>query len=571
MLGADRRSVAILGGLLVLVVAGVFTSVATPAPHTGGDNAGYLSLAHALTSGAGYTELWDPASPPHTKYPPVFPATLGLLILTGATGWLAFKLLMALLMSLAVLLVFAWIVERSGPLPALAVALVTLFSAGWLQASRWVLSEPLFLVFTFLCLWAMERADVTQRSRDGPDPPKASGSSPIWMWVAGFAAILAFFTRSAGLPLILALGAAFLLDRRFRAFGVFSVGSFVLGLPWLLRVRAGGEGAYQPEFWMVNPYEPQLGTIQWTDLPARAWTNARLYVGEVLPGEWWGGSEGATLEILGILLVVLASWGWWKRVTTRPTAAELFVPLYAGLILVWPEVWSGDRFVLPLYPLLLLYAGESLRRVAKPLGPAGVRAVLSAGVLILLLPALPGWMSTAGQAAECRRIAGGGDPLRCNGPGFVEFRDAAAWAGENLPEGSIVLSRKPRLHYLFGGPSGRTFPFTRDPDQFLADADRIGAAYVLLDHVDSVSLFYLPAVISGRPLAFCHVAGWGGTGEGPGTDLFGILPATQRRDGGDLRQLAACPPSFRRSPAKEPVVDPTRIPRLVRRDEPPPA
>ena len=314
---------------------------------------------------------------------------------------------------------------------------------------------------------------------------------------------------------------------------------------------------------MVNPYEPELGTVAWTALPARAWANLRLYVGNVLPGEWWSGTTGGAAVALGILLVALATWGWLARVQRCPATAELFVPFYLGLILVWPEVWSGDRFILPLYPFILLYAGESVARLSRPLGRAGVTAGVSLALLLLLLPALPTWLSLAQGASTCRRIADGGDPVLCQGSGFAEFRDAAVWAGANLPEEAVVLTRKPRIYYLFNGPSGRTFPFTQDPDLFLAEADRLGAGYVLLDHVDTISLFYLPAVIRARPLAFCHIAGWGDTGAGLGTDLLGILPPDQRRVEGDVSQLQECPETYRSGSEVRPLIDAELIPRVA--------
>ena len=60
--------------MTLAVVALVHMAIAlpalNPAPHNGGDNAGYLSLAHSLATGAGYVEAWDPALAPHTKYAP---------------------------------------------------------------------------------------------------------------------------------------------------------------------------------------------------------------------------------------------------------------------------------------------------------------------------------------------------------------------------------------------------------------------------------------------------------------------------------------------------------------------
>ena len=415
----------------------------------------------------------------------------------------------------------------------------------------------IFLVLTFLSLWALERG-----TAEGPETGDRI-SPGAWLVLAGAGGILAFFTRSAGLPLVLAIAVALLVARRIGAATAFGVVLALPGVWWLFRLRGGGEGAYQSEFWMVNPYEPELGTITLAALPSRAWSNLRLYVETVLPGEWWPGTPGWILASLGVLLAGLAVWGWFERARLRLTAAEIFVALYLGLILVWPEVWSGDRFLLPLYPFILLYAGESVSRVARPMGRTLNLLVVSGGFLVLLLPALPTWLSLAGEANACRRIAEAGDPVRCQGSGFQEFRDASGWAGVNLPPEAIVLNRKPRIHYLFGGPRGWTYPFTRDPELFLVEADRVGARYLLLDHVDTISLSYLPAVLQARPLAFCHIIGWGGGSNLPGTDLFGILPPDQRRSDGDVGQLQRCPNEYRRGPEVQPVVYGPRIPRVA--------
>ena len=47
-----------------------------PQMHNGGDNSAYLALARSLVDGTGYREIYDPAMPLHTQYPPVFPLLL---------------------------------------------------------------------------------------------------------------------------------------------------------------------------------------------------------------------------------------------------------------------------------------------------------------------------------------------------------------------------------------------------------------------------------------------------------------------------------------------------------------
>jgi hypothetical protein len=523
------RALALVGAGLAVVTAGVVSAVAMPTPHPGGDNAGYLTLAHSLLQGTGYTELWDPGTPPHTKYPPVLPLILAGFMALGVQSWFTLKLLVAAsAVSLAVLLTFLWASGRRGPVFGGLVAIPVLLSAGWLQASRWILTEPLFLVLTLGCLAAAER--VLRPGEDGEGAPP-SRRATLLLVLAGALAVLAFFTRSAGLPLVVALLAALVLVRQFRAGAVLG-GVFALpaGI-WALRARRGGEGAYQDEFWMANPYDPELGTIGIGGLLLRVWSNLRLYVA-----------------------------GWVRRLRPRPGPAELFVPLYLGLILLWPEVWSGDRFLLPLYPFILLWAGEVIWDGTLRWGRAAATGAASVGFLVLALPALGAWMDLAEDAAACRRGATE-DVFRCHGEGVMEFRDAAAWAGANLPGDAVVINRKPRIFYALGGRPGRVFPFSRDPDLLLAEADAVGARYLLLDRVDGISGYYVPWAIEARPLAFCWIRGWGEGGGG--TNLFGILPPEERREGG-ISELTQCPPDYRRSPAVEPEIEGLRVPILVR-------
>jgi hypothetical protein len=543
---SPERRVVLAGGLVAVLAAILLGSVAIPAPHDGGDNATYLSLAHSLVSGRGYTELWDPQVPPHTKYPPVFPLALAALITLGVTTWSGFKLFMALAVGGAAVFAFAWASRRSGPVAGAAVAVLVLLSGGWLQVSRWVLSEPLFLLLTFAALWAMERS--TARSEEARLGGATRADVSRWELLAGALAILAFFTRSAGLPLVLALLGALLIARRFRTAVVLGGAFLVPGVAWFLRARRGGQGAYQSEFWMVDPYQPALGNVGWLDLPGRAWANAQTYVGVVLPGEWWPSVTGAWALVLGVVLVGLAVWGWSRRILDRPGAAELFVPLYVGLILVWPEVWAGDRFTLPLYPLGVLYAGEALAVAGRRVGSEAAFALLAVAFLGLAAPTIPRWLSLSEEGRTCRRVAGDADPVVCHRPGFQEFRVAAEWAGVNLPEGSVVLNRKPSLFYIFGGPPGRIFPFTVEPGPVLAEADRLGARYLVLDHVDGISPFYLGEVIRAYPGAFCHVAGWGVEGGMLGTDLFGIRAPEDRLPGLAAEQLTTCPDGYRKAP-----------------------
>jgi hypothetical protein len=120
--------------------------------------------------------------------------------------------------------------------------------------------------------------------------------------------------------------------------------------------------------------------------------------------------------------------------------------------------------------------------------------------------------------------------------------------GRALPEGAVVMTRKPRIFYVMSeGLPSRTFPFDPDPDAQLAEADAVGARYVLLDRWDGQAARFVGTAVRERPGAFCFVRGFG-TGADPGAQLLGILPPEQRsavrtNDAGGV-VIALCPDAY---------------------------
>lgn len=554
----SRRDWGLLGVLVVLsvlLVRGVFLA----SPHSGGDNAGYVALAHALSSGEGYTEVWDPAVPPHTKYPPVFPLLLALAMALGASGWVGLKLVPATAAVVAVAGTFLWSRRRLGSWGGFGVAVVVALSPSLLYHSHWLLSDVPFLAFTLLALWLLEGdrgpgPDTGRGEAPPAEPPSATpagdASAPV-AWtrhlplILGTAAlVLAWFTRSAGLPLAAALLGVLAWRRRWRALSAVGVGVGIPALAWALRgMRAGpGEGRYGSEFFLLDPYQPDLGQAGAADFVARVLDNLSGYGGRFLP-ETLFGSAGPALAALGVAVVALALVGWVQALRRGPGTAELFVPLYTGLILLWPQVWSGDRFALPLVPLLLVFAVEGVRWLTRSREALRLPVLLGAAFLVAA-PAASDWVRTRDEAAACRGAVAAAGPWACGGDALVDFVAAARWAGEHLPEGSTVLTRKPRIWYLMSGVPTRTYPFTETPGVLLEEAEAAGAHWVVLDYVGGQGARFVGAALGSAPERFCQLAVFGGGDRLPPTRLLGIVPAGSGAgstvEGGQVR-LAVCP------------------------------
>ncbi|MEX0907729.1 MAG: hypothetical protein WD054_05315, partial [Gemmatimonadota bacterium] len=507
-----------------------------PQPHTGGDNAAYISLARSLLERGAYVELWDPAQRPHTKYPPVFPGILAIALAAGLKPFVQLKLVVLAFSATAVAFSFLWIRARARPMLALGIGLLLAVAPGVLREGRWILSDVPFWCFTMIALWAF------QNTR--PDEWKHFA-------IAAVAVLLAYFTRSAGLPLALA-GLGWLAWRRhWRQFAVLAVLILVPAALWWLRGRAFGPAGYVSEFWLIDPYRPDAGTIGIGDLFARVFENQRKYVALHLP-ILIGGMQSAWLHLLGILAFGLAFFGWalrvWRRRGTasdgmeRIGVAELFMPLYLGLIFVWPAVWSGERFLLPVLPLLLFYAGDLMSRLFRRFATRHAFVAGAATVLLILMLATPGLARGLEVGRACTALYRAGDRYPClGGAHWDDFFALAEWTRTALPPDAVVLSRKPRLYYVLSGRRGVIYPSSSDPGRFFETVRQTGARYVVYDALGGLSETYLRPVVAGRPESFCLIR----VVEPSGTALLGILPdGSTRAQASDGATFSVCDDSF---------------------------
>lgn len=479
-----------------------------PTLFPGGDNAGYMILGKALRTFSGYRDLYLPGSPLHAKYPPFYPLVLAVLGWVG--GLQLFKVASLLLTTGAVALVGflgrRWLGTRRGLLAALVVAVNPVL----LEYSHYVLSEAPFVALVLLALWALEE----------------ESSWPYWAGL--LVAMAAFLTRTAGLPLLAAAVLAPAAARRWREAGLAAAISAVAAGGWALyqHLAAPAQASYLRQLVMANPYAPGQGTIGIGGLLARGAGNSWTYVSRILPGSLTGGPAGSgapgaggtLLTLAGVAVTGLALTGWILRAVERVGPAELFALFYAALIALWPSVWTDRRFLLPLLPLLLLYAlgGASavadrlVRRpsrrkaVERETGGTATRAVpdgrtATVGALLIAAAlAVPGVLyvlSAAPGRIRCVADYRAGTP--CEAPALASFLAAARWARTGTPPDAVIANRKPRLFYLVSGRRGDVYRFTKDPDFLLAGLDAMRARYVVVDALSGTTeLYLLPAIRS---------------------------------------------------------------------------
>lgn len=452
----------------------------------GGDNANYMILGESLRSGAGYRDLYLPVEPLHAKYPPLFPALLAVL------GWLGgvqlFKLAMLALTAAAVWLTIQIGRRRLGDGPALLIGILLAVNPVLIEYSHYVLSEAPFVALVLLSLWAAEH------------PGK------LGFGIALLAAVAAFLTRTAGLAVLVALPLAAAMGRRFRRASLAGAAGLAVMLVWGLYQRwaAPEQAGYLQEVALRNPYDPAAGTVGLGGLFARAAGNAWAYVSGVVPQTLAGlDPTGAPtlIALIGIALAALALVGWVGRVQERVGPAELFVLVYAGLISIWPEVWTDRRLLLPLAPLLLLFAVSGAGRVRESwrprLGPWISGAVPLALTLSIILPALAFVARQAPLRIECVARYRAGDA--CDQPALASLYAAARWARTNTEPDAIIANRKPSLFYWYSRRRGDLYRYSTEAEVVIRGLEEMGADYVVVDQVSGTTARYLiPAIQAHR-------------------------------------------------------------------------
>jgi 4-amino-4-deoxy-L-arabinose transferase-like glycosyltransferase len=510
---------ALLIGLVHLALV-LFAIV--PRPHEGGDNASYLALARSLREHGTYQELWDPAARAHTQYPPGWPLMLAAAMTVGIDSWVGFKMLAALFSAGAVALAYLWARRVSTPGTALAVGVLLAVGTGVVNTGRWELSDSAFWAFTMLALLGFARLQEREAERVAPPPAQGGRWQALRgpLALAAVATLLAYATRSAGLPLVVAGGAWLVWRRRWRQLAAFALVIAPFAVFWWARGRMAGGPGYVSYLWNVNAYRPMDGTVGVMGLLARIGRNTVEYATMQTPFLLTGVGIGRPAQLLGAGVVLLALAGWAMRMR-RVGVAELWLPLYMGLVLIWPAEWATDRFLLPALPMLLVCAAEPVRLLGARTGRAAL--VGTAATAIIVLAATPPLVRLLGDSAKCRAQYTEANPFPCLPQPRADFLQLARALRGRLPADAAVLSRKPTLFWAYAGYPSRTYPFTDNPDTLLAAAREAGARYLVVDYMDELSTLYLGPVLMQRPQAFCAVL----AGELGGAALMGIVPGAE--------------------------------------------
>jgi 4-amino-4-deoxy-L-arabinose transferase-like glycosyltransferase len=441
------------------------------------DSAVYVVLAEALSGGQGYTLLSHVGDPAHVQYPPIFPLLLAPLVyFFGRQSWPMQAML--LIFTLASLLaIYLFLRHREGEKKALLITAVVGISPAFFSYSHQLMSEIPYLCISFLALHFLRRYN--QESR--------------WISGSGAAAvifiILAYLSRSIGFTLLLTAAFTLLLLKpagRFQhklvAVGIVLAICALPAFGWSIRntavAQSAGTRSYADTFIAKNEFAADEGTVESpTDLLPRFRRNLSAYgygtVALLFPFLRPTREPLVTAAVLGLVIVGFASHLWYRK-----DGAEVYVAAYGLILLLFPSP-VVPRYLLPLFPFLLLYVIGGLETLIYPLGKrlGGVAFVALATTLLVA--------NSTGAATVSAEQQGG----------LADYRSMAAWLNDHTPPESVVLSRKPTLLYLWGDRKGAKFPYTANTQSVLQVICDKQVNYVVRDSFSPVTTRFLAPVL----------------------------------------------------------------------------
>jgi hypothetical protein len=462
-----------------------------PKLYINGDNVDYMNLARGVRQG----HLWA-----SDKFPPLFPMLLAPVQVLFGMRLLPQKILVTLF-GVGTIALLAGIVRRrtssrSGPWLLFAAATLIPF----VEYSHYVMSEVPFMFFLCGAITACDRLG----DRDGGRPVVRS-LVPLALWIAA-----AFYTRTAGAAMAGGVLLWLLLSRRPRHSLILAGLLAITAAPWLLHaVSAKGGNPYVHQLTQVNPYYPELGTMTVRGWIGRLGENARLYFLGIVPGIIAPAVYGSTYSPPKLQKTLLPTWvaiplllpfaaGLWRGLRRRrparevagacrpePMADPVTCVVLASLLLLclWPAIWAGSRFLVPVAPLLLLtwWSGWGL---PADLGWQGAWDKVRTGLLVLLL------------VLSVRNLVFYARETREYPPVWRSYFAALEWIRENTPPEAVIVDRKPGFVEFTTGRKAQNFPREPDPARMVESFRRSGVTYVVLPLLpyDDINRFLRPAL-----------------------------------------------------------------------------
>ncbi len=452
-----------------------------------GDNASYYVFGKAIANGKGYINAHVVQESKVNSFPPGYSAIIAVVINTfndkittikKANGVMYFT-------SLVILFFFFRQISKNIDL-SFILTFIILFNFYLLQYSTWMMSEISFILFTSIALLSLSYI------RTEKAPWKCA-----WFYLMILSLAFSYHIRSQGIALFGGIFLYYLTQKNWR-YLISSTASFIILLiPWYIRNSDLGPSPYSSALKYKNYYDHSQGLMQgmgdWID---RFTTNFARYVSSEIPSAIFGYEPNYDKGswFFGILILFIIGVGIYKTKKYQIAIAGYILATFA-ILMIWPTVWTGVRFMLPLVPLLIFLFFYGIFQIILILltkakvDTVKVKKVLPYFFLIAFFIYFP---KIDILHKEARR------PLN---PLYRNYFSMARWTKKNIDKDAIILCRKPMLFHLYSDHHVNGIIKNNNPEEVLKQMKKANYTYIVV-YGDGLSQKYFFPVYKKYPERF---------------------------------------------------------------------
>ena len=472
----DRLVPIVYIGVLLITFFHVYGKVFDKKVHLGGDNAGYYILANSIASNQGFTNIHNKEKISHNHFPPGYPVIVAGVMKFFSKDITVIKKVNGLFLLLSIGLIFLVVYKLTGNyhLPFMT-CLFSVLNYHLLSYSVIMMSEIPFLFFSTLCFWLFMKVDFSKTLRKN------------WLFIVLLFCIAAtYYIRSTGLAVVAGISIYLLWKKKWDYLASLILGFVLLVLPWYLRSRSLGGNSYMKQLLRKNPYRPELGQLELVDWIARIWNNFARYVTREIPSGVFNFIEAANHKepitssewVTGLIILTIMVFGLF-RVKKYFHFILFYVLASFGILLLWPEVWFGVRFMLPLVPLLtFLFIYGVTELIEWTFQKFMKRKVQPALNIILVVCCFLGIKSYA-KPLETLELQAKVNYVNK----YKNYFDIAKWIKAKTPKESVTCCRKGQLFYLYSNKYVSGYKNTLDREEQVEYLKSKGVDYVVLEQL----------------------------------------------------------------------------------------
>lgn len=434
---------------------------------TGEDDSGYIVSAKQFLEGTAFPG-W---------HGPFYSMFLSLLVALFGVKLMVFKVFSFLFIIGHFIFFYYSFKGRLSPAILVITSLIISVNSQILYFASQTYSEALFLLLQSLFFFVFFKLQDA-----GPDTLKDQIRTWKYWLGMGLLVFLMTITRNIGIAVLGAIILFFLFERKFWAILATLASYLVFRIPFNMYKRIawdlkGAEfSAQMNEILLKDPYSSTLGQEDLGGMVTRFWDNALIYLSRhfsvILGLKPEGNVNTSSLAtILIIVLVVLAF-----VLSIRRNKTMLFVTLYLGVMIggtfiALQKNWGQMRMIVIYAPLMILSVSWALMEIPW----IRKRGILQLMVLLLMcIVFMKVFSATAVKIKYNQKVLA--KNMRGNRyygftPDWQNFLKMSEWVGKNLPDSTVVVSRKPSMSFIYS--EGKEFyPMYRFPTE---DADTLMA------------------------------------------------------------------------------------------------